>query len=383
MWTTIATLPVWHIIPPTLPLDGCTAHRQTVPILPLHGHDGTRQRLSQAVQRGQLPHSLLLHGPSGIGKQRLALWLGQLLLCENPGAEPCGRCRSCRYADELAHPDLHWFFPRDRKDVGDTGEEALAELAEAVAGRLQASGLYPPGEGTGIYLPHVRAVVQQAARSPSISRRKVFVIGDADHMVQGGTEDTANAFLKLLEEPPADTTFVLTSSEPGALLPTIRSRVVSIRISTMTEDAVREFLVQDEVSAALDKAGVPKGLDARVRLAAGAPGRLLAAGEKSAAAQEAVRLVDAAAGSRAARYRAAFVQGSSGARGGFSDMLEALTIELRNRAQHAVQHRDDLAALTAARGVAAVEVARERATANVTPQLVTAALLRDLSRELR
>ena len=78
------------------------------------------------MTKGTLPSSLLLHGPRGVGKQRLALWLGQLLLCQaNDDAEmPCGRCTACRFALELGHPDLRWFFPRPRLSGADASSDA-------------------------------------------------------------------------------------------------------------------------------------------------------------------------------------------------------------------------------------------------------------------
>ena len=82
---------------------------------PLYGQLALRTRLASAWQDGRLPASLLFSGPRGVGKQRLALWLGQLLLCEQPVAsEPCGECQHCRYALRGVHPDLRWFFPRPR-----------------------------------------------------------------------------------------------------------------------------------------------------------------------------------------------------------------------------------------------------------------------------
>src|SRR5690242_18843120 len=85
-----------------------------VPLLPLHGHLALRRRLAENVRRGALPASLLLHGPRGVGKQQLGLWLARLLVCEAPGEEPCGACRPCQYASDLSHPDIHWYFPRPR-----------------------------------------------------------------------------------------------------------------------------------------------------------------------------------------------------------------------------------------------------------------------------
>ncbi|MBA3890357.1 MAG: DNA polymerase III subunit delta', partial [Gemmatimonadaceae bacterium] len=65
-----------------------------MPLIPLFGHEAVRARLADMVGRGVLPHSILLHGPRGTGKQRLALWLGSSLLCSgSAGSRPCGACQ--------------------------------------------------------------------------------------------------------------------------------------------------------------------------------------------------------------------------------------------------------------------------------------------------
>lgn len=334
------------------------------------------------VARGALPHSLLLHGPRGVGKQRVALWLGKLLLCGGEGERPCGRCQDCRYAGELGHPDLHWFFPRERLKESDPDlEDVREDYRDAIADRVKAHGLYAPAAGNeGIFVATVRAIVHAAAMSPALGRRKVFVIGDAERMVpQEGSEQAANALLKLLEEPPADTTIVITSSESGALLPTIRSRVVAFRVPPLGESEMRAFLADPQVSERLDKEGLPKDVAERLRTAAGAPGMLLGGNEWEAALAGARELLEAVTrGDRAARLRLAFGQGASKARGAFSDMLEALTLVLHERVRSRLGAGDEHGALGAAKGVEAVERAREMAAGNVSPQLITAALMREL-----
>ncbi|NUO62105.1 MAG: hypothetical protein HOQ26_07245 [Gemmatimonadaceae bacterium] len=352
-----------------------------MPIVPLYGHAALRERLASAAATGRLPASVLLHGPSGVGKQRLGLWLGALLLCESSPA-PCGRCQSCRYAAELAHPDLHWIFPRPRLKDADAGaEEVRQDYAEAISERLAAGGLYARPSGTeGIYVATVRSIVQRAAISPAMAKRKVFVIGDAERMVpQEGSDMAANAFLKLLEEPPADTTLIVTSSEPGALLPTIRSRVVSLRVPPLGEADLRAFLADPLVRDALEKEPVPKSDAERVALAGGAPGTLFGGGERDAARDGAKRILDAAeSGDRAAALRIAFQQGATRARGRFTDTLDALEGLLHDRARTKVARGDERGAESAARAVDAVEQARERAAGNVSPNLVTAELMRRL-----
>jgi DNA polymerase-3 subunit delta' len=350
-----------------------------MPFLPLIGHDALCSRLSGQIARGALPASLLLTGAPGIGKQRLALWLGQRLLCEADNA-PCGVCQHCSYALQGAHPDLRWYFPRPRlKDSSDIALEDVArDYDEAIAERSAAHGLYARADGSqGIYVYTARLIVRQSVSTPALARRKVFVVGDAERMVpQLSSQEAANAFLKLLEEPPADTTLILTSSEPGSLLPTIRSRVVSVRVAPLPDPAVRAFLAQPAAAAA---AGAGADPDQLVLLAHGAPGALIGAAHAGAALERARTLLDAARGGREAAMRTAFTQGASKARGRFADALDALTVVLHERAREAAHTGDGRAAAAAARAVRFVEDAKRAAEGNAIPQLVSARLLGQLA----
>lgn len=353
-------------------------------IVPLFGHEDLRARLGEVASRGALPATLLFQGPRGVGKQRLALWLGQLLLCESPSPSraPCGNCQGCRFAQDLKHPDLHWYFPRPRlKDSDPDLDDVREDYGEAVAERGRDGGLYAPPSGSdGIYVATVRAIVQQAVLSPAIAKRKVFIIGDAERMVpQEGSEQAANAFLKLLEEPPSDTTIILTSSEPGALLPTVRSRVVSVRVPPLAQEGVRKFLSNDSVAGRLEgDETLPPAEAERVIFAGGAPGRLLSGAMWTQAIDNARRLLDSVSGKPAARYEAAWAQAPVKARGSFADTLDALTIALHERAKGSVRRGMDPSALAATRAIEAVEVAKERVAGNASPQLVTVNLLREL-----
>jgi DNA polymerase-3 subunit delta' len=285
----------------------------------------------------------------------------------------------------LAHPDLRWFFPRPRlDDTSASADEVLDDYADAIAARLKNDGLYAPPSGTeAIYVSTVRALVRLAAYSPTVARRKVFIVGDGERMVpQEGADAAANAFLKLLEEPPEDTTLIVTSSEPGALLPTIRSRVVAIRVPPLTEGDVRAFLDDPTVQHALDRAGAPRDLTERVRLAAGAPGTLLGNSAEQEAFTAAKALLAAAQADRAEQMRAALALGSAGARGFFSDMLDALTVLLHQRARESVERGDRAGALGAGRAITMVEDAKLRASGNVSPQLLGASLIRQLAEYL-
>lgn len=358
-----------------------------MPLVQLYGHTRLREQLLEADARGTLPASMLLQGPRGVGKQRLALWLGQALLCTGTAPRPCAKCQQCRFTAELAHPDLRWIFPRPRlKDSDPSLEDVQSDYAEAIAERLRSGGLYPPPSGSdGIYVATVRAIVRGASMSPALARRKIFVIGDAERMVpQEGSDQAANAFLKLLEEPPADTTIILTSSEPGGLLPTIKSRVIAIRVAPLHESSVREFLSDSLVKAYLRGENAKASIEELVTVAAGAPGRVLAGSLLRDAATQAQRLLEAAISrDGSAGYRVAFGQGAARARGSFTDTLDALELLLHDRVRSGVSTGDDSLATGAAKALEVVERTKEQAAGNVNPQLLTAALIHDMAALIR
>jgi DNA polymerase III subunit delta' len=378
-------------------------------LLPLEGHEDARRALVAAHAAGQLPASLLLHGPPGVGKQRTALWLGQLLLCQAPrDAGPCGECTACRMAARLEHPDLHWFFPLPRPKaaggadrMGDALEEArAAELAVRRAEPLRAT---VPDGMAGIFLAHVHVLLRSAGSRPAMGRRKVFVIGDAEALVpQESSPEAANALLKLLEEPPADTTLVLTAADPDVLLPTIRSRLLALRLRPLQEDVVAGYLARH--------AGVqPPDAARAARLAQGSIGRamgFLRRGRDEApleTTRSAARaLLEAALrDSPEPRFVAALAESPAGARGAFSDTLEFLTTWLRDLAAAGTGAEDLLvnvdagpwlrelaerypsAAAGVPRAIGAVQQTIQLAQLNINPQLALAGLLRQVGGHLR
>lgn len=347
-----------------------------MPLSPLVGHDALRQRLAAAIARGTMPGSLLLHGRRGIGKQRLALWLGQALLCAG-AMPPCGECQACRYAAELSHPDLYWFFPVPKADVTDSSaEEVLAHMRGAMRERAADGGAWGPSSGSeGLFVEMIRSLVRAAASKPAMARRKVMILGDADRMIaQEGSDQAANALLKLLEEPLPDTTMILTSSEPGALLPTIKSRVVSVRVAPLTMPEMRAWSLQPELGGKLGRTD-----DAMLERAGGAPGALLAGSASEGAAAHAAQWLKALEGDAATYFAAVMSEKPAGARGTFADALDALETTLHGRLQPAVE-AGSADAVALAKAQDAVELARDRTAHNVNPALITAELLRQLRR---
>jgi len=357
-----------------------------MPLAPLVGHQEPRRRLAEAVRAGRLPQVMLFTGAPGVGKQRLALWLAQLLLCTTPGAEPCGTCRGCRQVLELRHPDLHWLVPIPRPKAGDPDKqvEEAGESIAAVLDERRAQPLYGPVDGMASHgVASVRLLQRAASLTAVEGGRRVFVIGDAERLVpQESSPEAANALLKLLEEPPVGAVFILTAVDPRRLLPTMRSRAVLVRLGRLSEDDVRTALRSTGSDGAV--------LDRRVEGAAGSIGAT--AGDTDDGARVAARAVlEAALGGRGARMERALKQNAFAARGDFSAMLDAMTETLAEAARGAVggrAARDTPAALAARdpeallRAIERVSAAREAAFGNVNPQLLLAVLGDELAETL-
>ena len=370
------------------------------------GHKTVREELAHAINRNQLPGSLLIHGPMGVGKQRLGLWLAQRLLCENPGdVEPCNTCASCKAALRLQHPDIHWFFPMPRpkasQDMGGAMEEARAEMLEERRNTPWRPAT--PSETVGLYVAHIQVLRRYAIARPSMGRRKVFIIGDAEALVpQEASPEAANALLKILEEPPEDTTFILTAADPDALLPTIRSRVLPVRVRNLPVAEVERVLIE-KVNADPNRAKLA------AHLSQGSIGRALAflPNDDEAGALETIRLeardllFAAVATNGTARLTAANATSPSGARGAFLDVLDFLSLWVRDLAA-AAENADDLivnvdatkklkelatqlprASSGAATALSEIEHIRGLTTFNINPQLALASVLKSVNRALR
>jgi DNA polymerase-3 subunit delta' len=342
----------------------------------IYGHEALLSRLGGALASSRFPQAALFVGPQGVGKQRIALWVAQGLLCEQGPGAPCGTCGPCHRVMGLKHPDLHWFVPIPRPKASDPGkqiDEARDALAALWEERRQ-TGRWGPADGMSSHaLASVRLLQRIVALTPFEARRKVIILGDAERLVvQEASQEAANAILKVLEEPPADTTVILTAADPQALLPTIRSRVVPVRVSRVSDDHVRASLrdLEPELDA--------RALERRAVLAEGCVGQALSSDDDAdgpdLATEELLRSIHRGGVAWATR---ALAQMPWSARGDFSATLDALAMRIRAglEAESGRQGARLDRWLTA---LERVDAAREDAQANVNPQLTLAVLARQL-----
>ena len=375
--------------------------RQLLSLHPLLGHESVREALASAHARQALPAALLMHGARGAGKQRLALWLARLLVCQNPSSGPCDRCGPCRMASSLKHPDIHWYFPlaRPKKVSGDRLVDALEDARLEAIADIRVDSLRPShsDEVRGLYLGTVRNIRARAYKRPTMAPGPVFIVGDAEFLVpQEASPEAANALLKILEEPPGSAHFILTSSEPGLLLPTIRSRTVHVHVGALPDEDVAGFLKEHA------------GVDATVAswaatLAHGSVGRALgflpedgepgpleslrwqafdlvmAATTKQVASGYGIALGFPPAGARKLMQLFAFVDEwlrDLGAAAAGADDLIFNRDALGRLKKHVAEAEID--AVDVPMAFSKVEVARELARGNVNPQLVVSGLILEI-----
>lgn len=196
-------------------------------------------------------HAILLHGAAGIGKKSLALDFAQWLLCESPaaGEQACGACSGCTLALSGNHPDLRIVVPdamaelRGPEAVADDATDASPEADDAVPGlprEGRESGRKPSRE---IRIEQVRELADFFAVSTHRGGARVVVLAPAESLNQA----SANALLKMLEEPPPATRLVLVSDSLDDVLPTIRSRCVLQRVAAPDRTVALQWLREQGV----------------------------------------------------------------------------------------------------------------------------------------
>ena len=210
-----------------------------------------QQRVIEALRRtlasGRVAHAYLFHGPDGVGKRATALAFARALLCERGGDAACDRCLACTKTSRMLHPDVHVLFPyptdADEREVAER-LRLLGENPYAAIDFVRRPSLADPSKTSNRQASYPVARINEEVRramsfKPVEGRYKIAIMTDADLL----RTEAANAFLKLLEEPGPQTVFVLTTSRPDRLLPTILSRCQRIRFDPLSAEAVEAALV--------------------------------------------------------------------------------------------------------------------------------------------
>ncbi len=210
------------------------------------GHRRLVSLLSRAIARDSLTPSLVLSGPDGVGKRLTAVGIAQALNCTSPSLTPsapddpgpalaidaCGACAACRRIARGTHPDVQ---------------------------------IIEPGDSGAIKIEPVRAAIERAVFRPFEGRKRVTIIDEADALV----EAAQNALLKTLEEPLPASVFVVVTSRPDSLLPTVRSRCAQLRfgrlqvaeVAAVLEGSLKYSPADARTAAAASDGSVRRALD--------------------------------------------------------------------------------------------------------------------------
>lgn len=196
------------------------------------GHSELKRRLVEMVDSGRIPHAQLYTGAEGVGKLALAIAVAQYICCEHrEGGESCGRCPSCVQFAKLSHPDLHFVFPIAKSDRVKVCDDAIGEFRSAVLENPYLTleewmDMASDRKAVHIYTTEGDEMIRKLSFKAYQGRYKVMIVWIAEKM----NVECANKILKLLEEPEADTVFMLVSDRPDDVLGTIYSRCQRIAV---------------------------------------------------------------------------------------------------------------------------------------------------------
>lgn len=229
----------------------------------LVGQETVRKILIRTADRGQLPNSYLFCGPEGVGKWAAALALTAYLNCrQRSGDDSCGACPACRQIRKLQFPNLYIAVPTppsktDKEEIGNYWEilnRKIAEPYSLIGGQRQMS----------IPVATVREMRRNLSQKAPQAGKRVVIIEQMDRMLT----TSADALLKLVEEPPRETLIIITTARAERLLPTIVSRCRRVRFPHLPEDATVRYLI-DRTDVGQTRAAV------LARLSRGSLGRAL------------------------------------------------------------------------------------------------------------
>src|ERR1700759_1754100 len=205
-----------------------------------HGNGETVQTLREMLAHEHFPHALILSGPAGSGKFTLAQMVAKTMNClERPLTDGlpdfCGHCGNCvRIAEADALEDRFAEAVEARENLRETDKKETRIFVQTHPDVM----IIPPDPPQMLVkVDQVRHVIHEFYYKPVEGRERVYIFSDADFM-----KEAANSLLKILEEPPDFATIFLLTDNPSALLPTIRSRCMHLRLSPLSAAEVEQYL---------------------------------------------------------------------------------------------------------------------------------------------
>lgn len=231
------------------------------------GHQDTISRLIRSVKEERVSHAQLFTGPPGCGSLALALAYARYISCENrTDKDSCGSCKSCVKYEKMIHPDLHFVFPviKDKKSTEPVSDSYIEQWRHFVKQSPYFTindwlDSIEVGNAQGlIFASEAGEIIRKLSLKTFESDFKIMIIWLPEKMHPA----TSNKLLKIIEEPPEKTVFLLISDEPDKLLPTIYSRCQIIKIPGFSDNEISGFLASNfgaENNKAVELARVATG----------------------------------------------------------------------------------------------------------------------------
>ncbi|MCH7411295.1 hypothetical protein MM239_18010 [Belliella sp. DSM 111904] len=220
------------------------------------GLDEVKERIINAVKSNHLAHALLFHGPEGSANLQMALALSTYLHCQNPSeTDACGICPSCQKMAKLVHPDMNFVMPAPGDEKEDDDKKKKVDF---VASFRDFAIHQPYGNiSDWIYFNEIdkkqlniskgsaRNIMRTISLKSFEGGYKIMMIWGVEYM----NTAAANALLKVLEEPPEKTLFLLLTSQPEQLLTTILSRTQKVMVRAFSDQEIKDHLVSEGMSS--------------------------------------------------------------------------------------------------------------------------------------
>jgi len=213
------------------------------------GQTDVKEKLVQLVNNNRLSHALLFLGKEGSGALQLATALAQYIVCENKKEDACGNCPSCRKATSLMHPDIHYSFPTitrtgiDKPVCNDFIEDWRTFNNESPYGNVYdwLQSLDAENKQGNITAHECEDIIRKLNLKSFESGYKILIQWMPEYLGSSG-----NKLLKLIEEPPAQTLFILVAEDDSKILPTILSRTQLVKINRVATTDLQSWLIENQ-----------------------------------------------------------------------------------------------------------------------------------------
>ena len=236
------------------------------------GNERIKKILQRAILENRIAHAYLFTGQEGVGKDAFAIQFAKVVNCLHPqksdeSIESCDECKSCKFFDKLTHPNFEYIFAVPSGKSDSSSDNPIDKLTEAQIEEIKSQielktednfHKITLGGSLSIRVNAIRDAKRKLSLSQSNSGRRFLLVSEAEKM----NNESANAFLKTLEEPHENVTIILTTSKPDAILQTIKSRCQLIKFGTLPDELIAQKLNHDmniEMSKAIFAASLSMG----------------------------------------------------------------------------------------------------------------------------